>query len=228
MSKADIDDLWEDEMDGDEDVEKLLHDAAEEADQDAKNAPKIQASRGHAVDDDDDDDDDDEDEDAYDDDDADEYDDDETDSDTSAKSTINKKDSKMTGKSGGKTKAEAIRAVIAARKAAGQELRPKDIIETLRDSGIEVNASQVSITLRAMGVPALRRGPASGSKSAKDSGSEKARALPKMRAMLASDSTPAGLLKIAQEFINIAGGHGPAKALLNKIVAAESDPADAE
>jgi len=77
-----------------------------------------------------------------------------------ATSEANPKGSKMpkTKAVGKTTKADSIRAVIEARKAGGAELRPRDIIETLKKKGIEVNASQVSITLRAMGVPAAKRG----------------------------------------------------------------------
>ena len=60
--------------------------------------------------------------------------------------------------SGAKTKAESIREVIESRRKAGDELRPRDIIAALEKKGVEVNASQVSITLRAMGVPPIKRG----------------------------------------------------------------------
>ena len=59
---------------------------------------------------------------------------------------------------GSKTKAESIREVIEAKQKAGAELRPRDIVEALEKRGIAVNASQVSITLRSMGVPPLRKG----------------------------------------------------------------------
>lgn len=67
-------------------------------------------------------------------------------------------------KTGGKTKAEAIREVIERRKRAGASLRPRDIIEELSDNGFEVNASQVSVTLRSMGVPPAPKGRVKGTK----------------------------------------------------------------
>lgn len=68
---------------------------------------------------------------------------------------------------GGMTKADAIRASIERRKASGGSLRPCDIIEELAGKGCAVNASQVSVTLRAMGVPAGPRGRKAGAKVAK-------------------------------------------------------------
>lgn len=76
----------------------------------------------------------------------------------------------------GKTKAESIREVIEARKRAGKDLRPRDIIEDLENMGVEVNASQVSITLRSMGVPPSRKGGA-GKKPAKARAEENGEAM---------------------------------------------------
>lgn len=56
------------------------------------------------------------------------------------------------------TKADAIRAIIAAKQEAGVEIRPRDIKAALEKKGIDVNASQISITLRAMGVPPTTSG----------------------------------------------------------------------
>lgn len=91
--------------------------------------------------------------------------------------------------SGGKTKAESIREVIEARKKAGKDLRPRDIIADLEKRGVEVNASQVSITLRSTGVPPSRKGGA-GKKTAKESVEEngeatRSRATAKARAVAA-------------------------------------------
>jgi hypothetical protein len=89
---------------------------------------------------------------------------DEEDLDASAAQPRGKKMAKKAVSS--KTKAESIREVIEARKKAGKELRPRFIIADLEDMGVEVNASQVSITLRTMGVPPSRKGGA-GKKPAK-------------------------------------------------------------
>ena len=136
-------------------------------------------------------------------------------------------------KAGGKTKADSIREVIAARQAAGKDLRPKDIIEALDKKGIEVNASQVSITLRAMGVPALKRGGAGKSRAEKpepatDNEAVKSRATAKARAELAdSDDEPVKalvmeqLLEHAADFIREAGGFDRAQSALslcNKLI----------
>jgi hypothetical protein len=135
---------------------------------------------------------------------------------------------KMAKAKTGKTKADAIREVIAARQAAGKDLRPKDIIETLTKKGIEVNASQVSITLRAMGVPAIKRGPGAGkpAKAAKpeaDGEAVRSRATAKVRAAHATvsdddDATPASamehLLEHAADFMREAGGFEKAQSAL--------------
>jgi hypothetical protein len=132
-------------------------------------------------------------------------------------------------KAGGKTKADSIREVIAARQAAGKDLRPKDIIEALEKKGIEVNASQVSITLRAMGVPALRKGAGAKAKTpvaaeANDEEPTKSRPALKTRAAIdsSSDDSAAGelshtseLLENAADFMHAAGGYERAKAVLD-------------
>jgi len=127
-------------------------------------------------------------------------------------------------KTGGKTKAEAIREVIAAKQKAGAELRPRDIIEVLQKRGIAVNASQVSITLRAMGVPAITRGGTGAKKKTPAapaaSETEKNRATMKRKAPEALGGTPeldatARLLEAAADFMADAGGYEQAVRLLS-------------
>lgn len=133
-----------------------------------------------------------------------------------------KKMSKTKAKTGGKTKAEAIREVINRRKKAGESLRPRDIIEELSANGFEVNASQVSVTLRSMGVPAAPRGRAKGTKVAKPA----AEAEPKSRVALkrgvgepshdgAGDA--ASMVDMAVDFLHAAGGYAKAVELLDSI-----------
>jgi hypothetical protein len=133
-------------------------------------------------------------------------------------------------KAGGKTKADSIREVIAARQAAGKDLRPKDIIEALEKKGIEVNASQVSITLRSMGVPAIKRGGAVAGRASKpaakpaaeaDGEAVKSRATAKARADIADASDESAktlvmeqLLEHAADFIREAGGFDRAQSAL--------------
>lgn len=128
-------------------------------------------------------------------------------------------------KSGGKvTKADAIRAVIEAKQAAGVEFRPRDVIEALKKKGIEVNASQVSITLRAMGVPALKRGVAAKS-AAKPVAAEteepaRRRATAKVRAIAPhavtnGDGVSSNMVEQAADFMHAAGGYDEAVSLLN-------------
>jgi hypothetical protein len=122
---------------------------------------------------------------------------------------------------GGKTKAESIREVIEARKRAGKDLRPRDIIEDLENMGVEVNASQVSITLRSMGVPPSRKGGA-GKKPAKaraEENGEAARSRATAKAKMAAAKTSKPLrtatpgdfaevyrtLTAAQTFVQAAG-----------------------
>lgn len=73
---------------------------------------------------------------------------------SAAKDIINRRSASMAKKAEEKkmTKAEMIREEIKRRKAAGDSLRARDIIATLEEEGVEVNASQVSVTLRSMGV----------------------------------------------------------------------------
>lgn len=66
----------------------------------------------------------------------------------------------------GATKSDMIRSEIARRQESGDSLRAKDIIATLAKRGVEVNASQVSVTLRNMGV-APTRGPNAATPAAK-------------------------------------------------------------
>ena len=127
---------------------------------------------------------------------------------------------------GSKTKAESIREVIEAKKKAGAELRPRDIIEALTKRGVEVNASQVSITLRAMGIPPLRKGAGAKKKTAAISHAvtsgeaEKSRATLKRRAPEVV-AAPTGLaeteklLDAASEFMHASGGYEHAVKLLN-------------
>jgi transposase len=77
------------------------------------------------------------------------------------------KNTKMIASRGtGATKSDMIRTEIAKRQESGDSLRAKDIIATLAKRGVEVNASQVSVTLRNMGV-APTRGPNAATPAAK-------------------------------------------------------------
>jgi hypothetical protein len=137
---------------------------------------------------------------------------------------------KMAKAKTGKTKAESIREVIASRQAAGKDLRPRDIIETLTKKGIEVNASQVSITLRSMGVPAIKRGaaaPKSAVKPETNGEDVKSRVTAKVRAPISGDTAGVSveamehLLESAADFIHEAGGFDRARSLLemcNKVI----------
>lgn len=147
-----------------------------------------------------------------------------------ATTTKRRKSAKPTGeemaktKAGGKTKAEFIREVIEARRKAGEELRPRDIIAVLEKKGVEVNASQVSITLRAMGVPPLRRGKEKAKRAPVESnGAERSREALKIRGTakrekLASAASDMGeteqLLNAAADFMHTAGGFEEALAAL--------------
>lgn len=74
---------------------------------------------------------------------------------SAAREIINRRNNSMAKKSEGKkTKAEMIREEITRRQKAKESMRACDIIASLADEGVEVNASQVSVTLRSMGVPA--------------------------------------------------------------------------
>lgn len=87
---------------------------------------------------------------------------------SAAREILAKRSSTVAKKRGeGMTKAEMIRDEIEKRKKSGDSLRACDIIASLSDKGVEVNASQVSVTLRNMGVASTRgRGAAKGEKAA--------------------------------------------------------------
>jgi arginine repressor len=139
----------------------------------------------------------------------------------------NPRGEKMAKKSvtGAKTKAEHIREVIAAKKAAGAELRPRDIIAALEKRGVEVNASQVSITMRAMGIPAMRKGGGAKPKTAKtvthEAPAETKRATLKLKAPVSEPSVNGAMHAIdeqigaAADFIHAVGGYERAVSLLN-------------
>lgn len=76
---------------------------------------------------------------------------------SAAREILAKRSSTVAKKRGeGMTKAEMIRDEIEKRKKSGDSLRACDIIASLSDKGVEVNASQVSVTLRNMGVVSTR------------------------------------------------------------------------
>lgn len=76
---------------------------------------------------------------------------------SAAREILAKRSSTVAKKRGdGMTKAEMIRDEIETRKKSGESLRACDIIASLSDKGVEVNASQVSVTLRNMGVVSTR------------------------------------------------------------------------
>lgn len=76
---------------------------------------------------------------------------------SAAREILAKRSSTVAKKRGdGMTKAEMIRDEIEKRKKTGDSLRACDIIASLSDKGVEVNASQVSVTLRNMGVQTTR------------------------------------------------------------------------
>lgn len=150
-----------------------------------------------------------------------------TPTDASTKEATNPRGEKMAKKSmtGAKTKAEHIREVIAAKKAAGAELRPRDIIAALEKRGVEVNASQVSITMRAMGIPAMRKGGGAKPKTAKpvthEAPAETKRATLKLKAPVSEPSVNGAMHAIdeqigaAADFIHAVGGYERAVSLLN-------------
>lgn len=78
------------------------------------------------------------------------------DAEVSAARDILSKRSSNVKKREGMTKAEMIRDEIETRKKSGDSLRACDIISALKKHGTEVNASQVSVTLRSMGVASTR------------------------------------------------------------------------
>lgn len=217
--------VWEDGIEDEGGCEKFLQ----------KQKEKLQASAEEDVDADDEDGDEDvaDDEDEPSDDDGVEDEEDESadeDEDTSAEAQpeVNK----MSKVKAGKTKAEAIREVIATLKAKGEELRPRNIIAVLEKKGIEVNASQVSITLRSMGVPAIKRGagkPAKEAKTAESNGeATKSRIANKVATPvteqheLPADMEAYGdMVDTAAEFMHAVGGYDRAVSLLgicNKVM----------
>lgn len=128
-------------------------------------------------------------------------------------------------RTGGKTKAEAIREVIDRRKRGGESLRPRDIIEELTDNGFAVNASQVSVTLRSMGVPPAPKGRVKGSKMKP---AAPVAETPKSRMALrqgVEDKPPhngrvkdaSAMIGMAVEFLTAAGGHAAAVTLLDSV-----------
>ena len=142
-----------------------------------------------------------------------------------ATSVKGKKMAKTKTRAGGKTKAEAIREVIDRRKRAGESLRPRDIIEELTDNGFAVNASQVSVTLRSMGVPPAPKGRVKGSKAKPAAPAAES---PKSRMALhkgvedkpAHNGKPkdaSAMIGMAVEFLNAAGGHDAAVELLDSV-----------
>jgi arginine repressor len=76
---------------------------------------------------------------------------------SAAREILAKRSSTVAKKRGeGMTKAEMIRDEIEKRKKSSDSLRACDIIASLSDKGVDVNASQVSVTLRNMGVVSTR------------------------------------------------------------------------
>lgn len=124
---------------------------------------------------------------------------------------------------GSKTKAEHIREVIAAKQAAGAELRPRDIIAALEKKGVEVNASQVSITLRSMGIPPARKGGGAGRPKTKPvahaepEAAEKSRQTLKRKAVVPAevDGDLSEHVGAAADFIHAVGGYVRATKLLD-------------
>lgn len=217
VSTTGADSVWEDGIADEEDCEKFLQ----------SQKSKLQASDEEDVDADDDEVDD-EDEESDDDDDVE---DESADEDEDPSAEAQPEDTKMAKAKAGKTKAESIREVIESLKVKGEELRPKNIIAALEKKGVEVNASQVSITLRSMGVPAIKRGagkPAKEAKTAEHNGEAKSRIA--SRVVTPVTKTPAEavgmdeygeLLDAAAAFMHAAGGFDRATTLLgicNKVM----------
>lgn len=146
-----------------------------------------------------------------------------------AKPVKEKKMAKTRTKAGGKTKAEAIREIIERRQKAKESLRPRDIIEELNENGFEVNASQVSVTLRNMGVPPAPKGRGKGTaKPAAATPTEEQKSRMALKRGVSGATKPqavAGtdgqlketelMLDSAAEFVHTAGGYEKAVALLN-------------
>jgi hypothetical protein len=192
-----------DDADVDEDDDD---DAEEDGDEDATDAEDDVTATG--TDSEDDDDDDSEEEEENEPDDAEE----EASTSRGAKMVRKKAD-------GSKTKADYIREIISAKQAAGAELRPRDIIAALEKKGVEVNASQVSITLRSMGVPPSRKGPGKPATKpeAVKAEPETRRATLKRRDVSAepADGDLTSHVEAAADFIHEVGGYSRALKLLD-------------
>jgi len=214
--------VWEDGAADEEGCEKFLQ----------AQKSKLQASAEEDVDADTDEEDevaDDEDEPSDDDNVEDESADEDEDEDPSAEAQP--KGNKMAKAKAGKTKAESIREVIESLKAKGEELRPRNIIAALEKKGVDVNASQVSITLRSMGVPAIKRGagkPAKEAKTAEQNGESRSRIATKLLTPVTKAAEPAAdmdaygdMLDTAATFMHAVGGYERAVSLLgicNKVM----------
>ena len=237
QSMTEAESCWDDEssVDSDAKCEKYLQSKQKKAQAAAASSDDEDIDEDEEVDEDDDvDEEDDEDNEDADADEAEalgkdpEVDSDEDDpTEASITEATNPRGEKMAKKSvaGAKTKAEHIREVIAAKKASGAELRPRDIIAALEKRGVEVNASQVSITMRAMGIPAMRKGGGAKPKTAKASTHEEPaetkRATLKRKAPVSESGASSsmseidGQLEAAADFIHTVGGYDRALSLLN-------------
>lgn len=113
------------------------------------------------------------------------------------------------------TKADAIRAIITAKQKAGIEIRPRDIKAELEGQGIDVNASQISITLRAMGVPPAKNGPGrpAGSKNKAATAEPRSRATARFAAV-AEDAEHEVALNYAADLLKAAGSYEAAVSAL--------------
>lgn len=154
-STPEASDAVDDEDDEDDDIAESPEDdeaawASAEAEAATKSVEETDAATAEEEDEDDSDDDEDEEE----------TEDDEDAEVSAAKDILSKRRGSTVAKKrgDGMTKAEMIRDEIEKRKKSGDSLRACDIISSLSDKGVEVNASQVSVTLRNMGVPSGPRG----------------------------------------------------------------------
>ena len=228
QEKTAAESCWDEEsIDSDEKCEKYLQrKQAIAAEADAAEEPEVDDDDDSEEDGDEDDTDAEDDvtargTDSEDDDDEDDNDDSEEDKpDDSEEEALTSRGKKMARKKadGSKTKADYIREIISAKQAAGAELRPRDIIAALEKKGVEVNASQVSITLRSMGVPPSRKGPGKTSVKAEVAKAEPEtrRATLKRRDVSAeSDGDLTAHLESAADFIHEVGGYSRAVKLLD-------------
>jgi len=114
------------------------------------------------------------------------------------------------------TKADAIRAIISAKQDAGVEIRPRDVKAELEKKGIEVNSSQISITMRSMGLPPTKVG---AGRPAGSGGAEKAkkRATAKIRAVPveANGEKEEEAIEMAATLLRTAGSYDAALSALN-------------